>query len=67
MRQSGLARGKRGMEVEIDRAERHLRELEQTEADLVKQLEGDAEPAKEEPAAHPEEAGAARNGGEAHE
>lgn len=39
MRQSGLARGKRGMDHEIGRAERHVQELEQTETELVKQLE----------------------------
>ena len=44
-RQSGMARGKHGMDLQIQRAERHVQELEETEATLVKQLTGNEEPA----------------------
>ncbi len=39
VRQAGMARGAHRMDNEIGRAERHVQELEQTEAELVKQLE----------------------------
>ena len=44
-RQSGMARGKHGMDLQIQRAERHVQELEETEATLLKQLSGNEEPA----------------------